>query len=181
MHNRYSLECIVIKRSNVGDADKIITIFSRKLGKLRVIAKGIRKIKSRRAPHLELFNKTTLHLHKGKNLDIITEAQSIQTYETMKKDLQKISIGYLFIELIDKLCPELVEQDEVYVLLSKAIEALNSPKQYNQSVLKDRFGNRLLHLLGFLPYDQTLQGKSQTDFIESLIEGKLKTQDILTT
>ncbi|EKD66911.1 MAG: DNA repair protein RecO, partial [uncultured bacterium] len=74
----YRVSAFILRRSNVGEADKILTIFSKKIGKLRVIAKGIRKISSRRGPHVDLFNEVSMMLHHGKTMDIVTEVTTIK-------------------------------------------------------------------------------------------------------
>lgn len=179
MPNRYSLTCIILKRINYGEGDKIITVLAKKYGKMKLLAKGIRKIHSRRAPHLELFNQTRLHLHQGKNFDIITEAENVSVYENLKKDINKVSTAYFFIEIVDKLCPLEVEHDQIYKYLVQALTLLNTSST-NQNLLKDTFGNNLLHELGFLPFNQYLKGDILINYIESILEGRLKTIGILT-
>ncbi|KKR32290.1 MAG: repair protein RecO protein, partial [Candidatus Gottesmanbacteria bacterium GW2011_GWC2_39_8] len=83
----YKTEGIILRRINFGEADRLITIFSKHYGKQKVLGKGVRKIKSRRAPHLELFNRSVIFLHRGKNFDIITEAQTINSFSDLRKDL----------------------------------------------------------------------------------------------
>jgi len=76
----YKTEGIVLKRINYGEADRILTIYTKRHGKIRAIAKGVRKLTSRKAGSLELFNNVVLFLVKGKNLDIITEAQTVDLF-----------------------------------------------------------------------------------------------------
>ena len=70
----YRAEAIVLKHHDWGEADRILTAFTREHGKLRVIAKGVRKIRSRRAGHLEPFTHVMLQLAKSKELPIVTQA-----------------------------------------------------------------------------------------------------------
>jgi len=180
MSNQYSLEGIILKRINFSEADKIVTIFAKKYGRLKVIAKGVRKIKSRRSPHIELFNQARLHLHKGKTFDIVTEAESINTFEYIKKDLPKVNTAYFLVEVIDRLCPELVAHDDIYDKLTNTLKLMESDSDPNLLNIRNYFGNYILHSLGYLPPHQNLADKKLLDFIESLLEGKLKTPDILT-
>lgn len=145
---------------------------------MKVIAKGIRKIKSRRAPHLELFNQTRLHLHKGKNFDIVEEAENINSLESLKKKLKNVGTGYFLVEIVDKLCPELVDHDEIYKSLTDSLVKLNSEENINHEHLKENFANDILHKLGYLPQDKNFVGDGLTDFIENIIESRLKTLDI---
>jgi DNA repair protein RecO (recombination protein O) len=80
----YVAEGIVLKRRNVGEADRILTVFTKKYGKIRVIAKGVRRITSRRAGHIEVFTRVILTLHSYKNMDIVTEAQAITAEPYLK-------------------------------------------------------------------------------------------------
>src|SRR5260221_14392220 len=73
----YTAESIVLKRRNVGEADRILTIFTKRFGKMRVIAKGVRRITSRRAGHIEVFSHVVLTLHAYKNMDIVSKAAAI--------------------------------------------------------------------------------------------------------
>ncbi|MBI2611432.1 DNA repair protein RecO [Candidatus Gottesmanbacteria bacterium] len=178
--SRYSCECIILKRQNFGEGDKIITVFAKKFGKMKVLAKGIRKIYSRRAPHLELFNQTRLHLYKGKNFDIITEAENVSVNENLKKDINKIATAYFLVEIVDRLCPEGVVHDDIYASLVNALTLLNHNRPEDQNLIKDAFANNLLHYLGFLPFSQNLKGTTLVNYIESILEGRLKTPGILT-
>ncbi|MBI2622470.1 DNA repair protein RecO, partial [Candidatus Microgenomates bacterium] len=70
----YRAEGIILKRTNFGEADRFLTVFSKRHGKIKILAKGVRRITSRRGPNIELFNLATLYIHKGRHLDILTEA-----------------------------------------------------------------------------------------------------------
>lgn len=89
MSRTYKTEGIILKRINLGEADKIITLYSRHYGKIRCIAKGIRNITSRKGGNLELFNRVAIFLAKGKNLDIITEVQLLDSFSGFRQDLKK--------------------------------------------------------------------------------------------
>ena len=85
---KYRIEGVIIKRRNFKEADKILTVFTKKYGKVSVLAKGVRKITSRRGPSVELFNHASLLLHKASFLDIVTEASVYNTFEHVKKDFE---------------------------------------------------------------------------------------------
>jgi DNA repair protein RecO (recombination protein O) len=171
----YRAEGIILKRKNTGEADRIITVFTREYGKIRLIAKGIRKVKSRRAPYLEVFSRVILLIHTGKSLDGISEASAVVAYPALRKDLEKVSLAYFLCELVDVLLPEKQEHRDVYLLLSDALAALNAgsaPAIYAQS---REFALSLLWALGFLPRDRTLAGLKLQAFIESITEKDLHT------
>ena len=78
----YRTEALVIRHTNFGEADRILTLYSREKGKIRVVAKGVRKLKSRKAGHLEPFTRVQLQLAKGRDLPIVTQAE---TYRSLFK------------------------------------------------------------------------------------------------
>ena len=82
MHHSFKTEGIILKRMNYGEADRILTIYTLHHGKIRAMAKGVRKLQSRKAGSLELFNHSVLFLIKGKNLDLVTEAQTIDLFKS---------------------------------------------------------------------------------------------------
>src|SRR5258706_9060146 len=113
----YTVEGIILKRKNVGEADRILTIFTKQQGKIRVIAKGVRKMISKRAPHIEVFNHLVLTIHKGKMLDMLTEVSTVSTFASIRADLKRIGAAYYLLEVIDGLLPEGQAHEEVFFLL----------------------------------------------------------------
>lgn len=75
------VEGIILKRRNLGEADRILTVFSKNLGKISVLAKGVRRITSRRAGNVELLNRVSMYLHRAKSFLILTEAISLNTFQ----------------------------------------------------------------------------------------------------
>lgn len=174
----YKIEGIIIKRKNIGEADRILTVFTKKLGKIQVKATGVRKINSRRASHVELLNYAVLTLYKGKsNLPFLTEVSSIKNFSLIKDNLKKVGISYHMCELIDRLCPDNQENESIFSLFLESIQNLckedDDPQKFIQS-----FESRLLTRLGF--YSPKMQyAQDNTLFIEKVLEGKLKTRQIL--
>src|SRR6185369_6040187 len=104
MQNRqYSTEGIVLSQMNYGEADRIVTLITRDYGKVRVICKGIRKMKSRKRGHIDVFNRLKFSASKSHDLDIVTEAELIEAHSELKLDLRKVSVAYYFVEIIAKL------------------------------------------------------------------------------
>ncbi len=178
MHSSYTAEGIVLKRSNFNEADKILTVFAKKHGKIKVIAKGVRKIKSRRGPHIELFNHVKIFLHKGKSFDIVTETEAIETFENLKKDLKKIAAAYYIAEIVDKLCPERQEHDDILFELIKVLHNISYTKDNDLTRLIDDFSLIIITNLGYLPQGHTIRLDLKS-YIEEIIENKLKTPQLL--
>lgn len=173
----YKTEGIILKRTNFGEADRIITIFTKHYGKVKAIAKGVRKVKSRRAPHLELFNRASLFLSTGKNLDIITEAQVINSFSNLKRELKKIGLAFKACELVDQLTREDQVQKEVFNLLVSCFNQLNhQSKTKSLMEIVRNFEMKLLQILGFLPKGKALEKIDVERFIEEIIERKLKSK-----
>ncbi|MCJ7793073.1 MAG: DNA repair protein RecO, partial [Candidatus Marinimicrobia bacterium] len=87
-------EGIILKRSNYGEADRILTIYTKHYGKIKAMAKGVRRITSRKGGNVELFNQATLFLYKGRNLDLLTEVQVTKTFKEWRRNLKKVATAY---------------------------------------------------------------------------------------
>lgn len=147
MPGSYKTEAIVLKRTNWGEADRLVTVFSRERGKLTLVAKGIRRLTSRKKGHLELFNQVQLQIAKGKSLDLITEAETLNNFSRLRRNLNRVRIAYLFLELVDKLTAENQEHQEVYALLGETLSQLNGHSASNNLIADFEAG--LLTRLGF--------------------------------
>ncbi len=172
---------IVLKRKNIAERDKLITLFTREKGKIEILARGIRSIKSRRAPHLELFNEAEIILHKGRTFEVASEVKS--TSKAISATSPGFSnVGYLFYvtEIVDKLLPLGVSQDRVYEAFQKYLRDLaghSYPRAVAERKAKE-FVIKLLWELGFLPRGQYPQ-TGVTDFVEQIAERRVKTRRIL--
>ena len=172
----YKVEGIILKRSNLGEADKILTVFTKEEGKIKLLAKSIRKITSRKAGSLELFNQVKLLLVKGKNLDIITEVVVVNDFSFWRTDLKKVGVAYYLTELVDKLTPEKQEQ---YLVFSFLQESFNSLNKGNATKIILNFEKKLLNELGFgLPQSFDTQ-KSLKNYIEKITEKRINSPKII--
>lgn len=146
----YRTEAVIVRRSDFGEADRMLTIFTPRYGKRRVIAKGARKTSSRRSGHVELFNRSELQLATGRNLDIVTDAQIVEPYKRLHEELPRLSYAYYVAELLDKLTVDEEESWPVYELLITTFAALNSTAALD--VVARYFELHLLNLMGYRPY-----------------------------
>src|SRR5215210_3944415 len=122
----YKSEAVVIKRSDLGEADKILTIFTPHFGKLRVVAKGVRKMTSRLAGHVELYTRSQMLLAKARNLDIITQSETIDAYRPLHEDLERIAHASYASELLDAMTPDALENYPVYKLVVEVMGRLSA-------------------------------------------------------
>jgi DNA repair protein RecO (recombination protein O) len=123
----FRTEAIVLRRKDFGEADRLLTLFTPETGKIRALAKGIRKPRSRKAGHLELYTRSNLLLAKGRDMDIITQAVTVEAYRAIREDLLRSTYGSYFIELLDRFTPDEAENKPLYDLLSQALNWLTEP------------------------------------------------------
>ncbi|HEX8965805.1 MAG TPA: DNA repair protein RecO [Patescibacteria group bacterium] len=168
---------IVIKRKNVGEADRILTIYTKDQGKLQVKAKGVRKITSKRASHIEPLNIAVMTLYKGEGMHVLTEVESINSHSSIKNNLSRVAMAYHICELIDSLCPENQEQPEIYDLLVQMLSDLENKERIGEAI--HTFEISLLTVLGFTTSTHDLTGSKASIFIESILEKKLKSRQII--
>ena len=160
------LQVIVLKRINFGEADKIVTVFSREQGKLSLVVKGVRRIKSRRAPHLEPLSETKLIIHGNH----ITDAKKI-----FSGDFNLKSLGFAFYgaEVVDKLLPDNEPHASVYELLRNFLRT----KEIDEGKVKE-FTLQLLWTLGFLPHGQ-FPKEGLNNFVEQVAEKRIKSKKLI--
>lgn len=117
----YRVEAIVLKRSDFGEADRLLTLYTPDRGKLRAIAKGARKPSSRKSGHVELFTHSTLLLAKGRHLDIVTQADTLDAFLPLRENLERLGYAYYLAELVDQFAEENVENHPLFDLLRRAL------------------------------------------------------------
>ena len=145
----YKTEAIVLKRTHLGEADSIITLYTPNLGKIRAIAKGVRRPKSKLGGHLDLLTQSALLLAQGQNLDIITQSQTIESFLPLKGDLRRISCAFYIAELVDQFTAEQVENYPIYKLLHTDLLWLCGAR--NCELVLRHFELQLLRHLGYQP------------------------------
>lgn len=173
----FKTEGIIIKRRNSGEADRMITIFTKHYGKLQLKAAGVRRITSKRSPHIELLNYAKLTFYKGSGMPVLVEVQTIENFSLLKTDLKMIGIAYHLCELIDSLCAENQEHPLVFSLFLKTLADLLEEKDTKQVV--HSFENTLLTELGFSSNAPLIRAVDTHAVIEDILERKLKTTQLL--
>lgn len=143
------VEAVVLRHSDWGEADRILVFFTREMGKVRAIAKGVRKLRSRKAGHLEPFTRVTLQLAKGRDLWIVTQAETVNAHQPLREDLLLVGYAAYVVELIDRSGEEEGVNLALYRLLSNTLQRLAETDDPFQVVRY--YELRLLDLLGFRP------------------------------
>jgi len=173
----YKTEGIILKRKNIGESDRILTVLTQKFGKIQVKAPGVRKITSKRSAHIELFNVSFLSLYKSSHsqMPIVTEAQNRKTFISLKMDLKKVGFAFYICELVNNFCPENQENKGIYNLTKTTLTNLESSE--NSSFVIDNFEKEFLEILGFIP--KLKRFLNRDSFIENILERKLKTKELI--
>lgn len=143
------VDAVVLRHSDWGEADRLLVLYTREQGKLRAVAKGLRKIQSRKAGHLEPFTRVTIMLAKGHDLWIVTQVEAIDLFQPLREDLQKMGQAAYVVELLDRFTYEEGQNWQLYKLLIETLERLS--KGEDDFVPVKYYEMRLLDLLGYRP------------------------------
>lgn len=144
----YRTEAVVLRRQDLGEADRLLTLYTPGRGKLRVVAKGVRLPRSRKAGHLELFTRVDVLVARGRDLDVVTQAEALETFEGLRDDLLRFGHAAYAVELVDCFAVE-EENRPLYRLLTETLERL-ADGQEAPAVIRF-FELRLLELAGYRP------------------------------
>lgn len=120
----YKTPGLVLRRSNLGEADRLITFLTPEYGKLRAVARGVRKIKSRLGGHLELFGEVELLLAEGKSLDVVAGARLLRPAADLVSRPAGLELAYLTAEMVDRLVGERHGSAGLYALLRETLAEL---------------------------------------------------------
>jgi len=145
----YRTEVIILKRRDQGEADRVLTVFTPGAGKQQFLAKGVRKITSRKAGHVELFTHSQLLVAKGSTWDIVTQAEMIHAFRPLREDLLRTSYAYYVAELVDRFTKEGDENRPLFELLLATLGWLGEAEDLR--LLARFFELRLLGLVGYRP------------------------------
>jgi len=146
----FRVEAVVLRHSDYGEADRLLTMYTRQLGKTRAIAKGARKMASRKAGHIEPFTHVKLQLSRGRDMLLITQADTVDAYLPLREDLILTSQAAYVLELLDRFTYEGdTENPSTFRLLTETLSRLAS-KSDPWLVIR-YYEMRLLDQMGFRP------------------------------
>ena len=163
-------EAIVLRKKDLLNRDVLISFFTQDWGRLTVFAKGVKKITSRRSPHLQTGNLINVLLSHKSDRFYLQESQLISGFSELKKDENKVKQLYLFLFVLDRLLPEHQKEEHAYNLTKRFLIDLS------RSVEKQKLGqlyylNKLMSLLGYLHKDKNLN--ELKFFIEEIINEQI--------
>jgi len=162
----YKTEGIIIKNSNLGEFDRLITVYTKEFGKLAVKGKSVRKNQAKLKGHLELFLLSDLMIAPGKGFDIITSAETIKSFPYLHQNLNHLLASHYFSELIDKLIAGPEKDDNLWQLIVSSFEQLNQ-KESDIKIIASNFEDKLLQILGYG------QQENFIDFVQGLINSRI--------
>lgn len=143
------VEAVVLSHTDWGEADRLLWLYTREIGKARAIAKGLRKPRSRKAGHLEPFTRVSLQLARGRDMWIVTQAESVDIYLSLREDLLRVGYAAYVVELLDRFTYEEGENLSLYRLLCETLDCLD--KETEPQLAVRYYEIRLLDLIGFRP------------------------------
>ena len=146
----FRVEAVVLRHHDYGEADRMLTLYTRQLGKTRVLAKGARKIASRKAGHIEPFTQVKLQLARGRDMLLVTQADTVDAYLPLREDLILTSQASYVLELLDRFTyVDDTENPSTFRLLTDTLARLAS--NGDPWLVIRYYEMRLLDYLGFRP------------------------------
>ena len=143
---------VVLRTQKLGEADRIITLLTREHGRIKAVAKGVRRTKSRWGARLEPTSHVDLQLYAGKSLDIVTQAVSVENYgDRLSEDYQLWTVASALLEAAERFTAHEHEPAlQQYLLLVGALKAL-AYESYDPSLILDAYLLRSLSVAGYAP------------------------------
>ena len=146
----YPEQGIILRTMRLGEADRIVTIFTQGSGKVRAVAKGVRKTKSRFGGRLEPFTHVDVLLYRGRELDIVTQCEILTSFRAIREDYQRFAAGEAILEATDRVVEERERSVRQFMLLLGALRALAGGEEPASVV--DAYLLRTASLAGFRPH-----------------------------
>ena len=148
----YKTEAIVLRSMDLGEADRVLTVLTPHHGKLRVIAKGIRRTRSRLGGGLEPFSDVHLVLAVGRTFDIVTQIALEEPHLGLRDDLHSTAAAWYLVELADRFCEGAADSRGAFLLLAQGLSALDAaPGEVGREVVARWYELALLDAMGFRP------------------------------
>jgi len=144
----YRDEAVVLRTYKLAEADRIVVLFSRGRGKIRAVAKGVRRTKSKFGSRLEPGTVVQLQLYEGRNLDIITQAERVVAFTNLRSHLDLYGRAALVLEMVDSTVVEAEPNPALYKLL---VGALTELERNGNGLVVPAFAAKFLALEGVQP------------------------------
>lgn len=149
MNKHIKTEGIILRRINLNDADRIVTVLTKDQGKISCLAKGCRRTKSKFAGRLEMFYQVQITAFQGRNLGYLDESEPVEYRGFHDADLRTKSILFYIAELTNRLIQDEQQIDGVYELMLDTLDQINSDNEKSELALY-AYTIKLLSILGFM-------------------------------
>ena len=146
----YQTEAIITKKTKMGEADRILTLYTLRIGKIQGFAKSVRKTRSKLSGHLELLTHSQVSLARGRNIDTITDSQTIDSFVKLKSDLDLSACALYTVELVNQFTAEQIENEPLFRLLLGTLKRLEEEEVDRELTLR-YFELYLLDAVGYRP------------------------------
>lgn len=156
----YKTEALILRHRKFGEADRIFTLLTPTYGKIDVKARGVRKTTSRMSGYLQPLNRCMLQLAQGKMVDVIAGCETLESFHTLRDDLDRLSEGIYVSELAERMLAEHVPNYPTYKLLLEVLRRLASEERSDVAIRF--FEMRLLEESGFRPELERCVGCGKT-------------------
>ncbi|MDI6591718.1 MAG: DNA repair protein RecO [Patescibacteria group bacterium] len=151
MFIHYRTQGIILKKVDRGEADQLFTIYTKDFGKLEILGKAIRKIKSKLRGGAEIFYLSEIEFIQGKTHKTLTDAILINNFKNLRKDLKRLAISYKISEVLDDLVREQEPDEKIWQLLLETFIKLNNLQLTTYNLIYYYFFWNLLSILGYQP------------------------------
>jgi DNA repair protein RecO (recombination protein O) len=153
--NLYREQGVVLRTYKLGEADRIVVLMTQGAGKVRAVAKGVRKPTSRFGGRLEPFSHVDLSLYKGRELDIVTQAELVDPFKRLREDYDRVTAGTAMLEAIDQVAEDREPAVRLFLLLVRGLRALDGGEEgrppRDPSLVLDAYLLKLLAVEGYKP------------------------------
>lgn len=148
----YKVIAVVLRARECGDGDKLLTLYSREYGKIKVMAHGVSKPSSRKRGAVQPFTFTKFLLYRGRELDSVSQCEGVEMFSFLREDLEKISYASYLAELVDALTPEGEPNEALFLLL---LETLRLMAEGDAEILARGFEIKAAGFTGYRPVLET--------------------------
>ncbi|HEX9007638.1 MAG TPA: DNA repair protein RecO [Patescibacteria group bacterium] len=164
---------IILKVVDFAEADKLVGVLSHNHGYQEYVARGARRLNSKKAPHLDLFNQIKFQVGRGNNPQLLVQADTINYYPAIKSGLEKARIAMSLAEIITSVLPYEEEDRQTYLSLTNFFEAIDlQTDRSNLGKITYDFSLYLLRHLGY-PLPSTVSPENITGYFETIINKKI--------
>jgi|GEM_PF-2272972 len=144
-------EGIILKNIPFGEADAFFVVLTKDFGKMKIFAKGVRKIDAKLAGHMDLLNRSEIAFVMGKKFARLTGSITADYYKNIKSNFERLVVGFFVAELSDQISEENVFAEEEYQELKNILSTLESAPDHKVKYIPAVFAVRMLNIVGYCP------------------------------